>query len=100
MDECHDLPTPMQPHEYDWERTIELASQSFFGVAGLRHSALSTRKALQAAGIDRLLDKFKALNEEAGRWMIPKEHRPTCPLSGKPCPNWTCALDVCEVPDA
>jgi hypothetical protein len=28
-------------------------------------------------------------------WTVPVEHRPACPLSQKPCPSWTCLVDVC-----
>lgn len=28
-------------------------------------------------------------------WLVPPEHRPTCPVSGEPCTSWTCLVDVC-----
>ncbi len=28
-------------------------------------------------------------------WLVPPEHRPTCPLDGQPCTSWTCLVDVC-----
>lgn len=29
-------------------------------------------------------------------WLVPEEHRPTCPLTaGLPCTSWTCLVDVC-----
>ena len=28
-------------------------------------------------------------------WLVPREHRPSCPISGKPCTSWTCLVDVC-----
>lgn len=33
--------------------------------------------------------------DEMRRWLVPPEHRPTCPLSDKPCTSWTCLVDVC-----
>lgn len=33
-------------------------------------------------------------------WLVPLEHRPTCPLSGRPCTSWACLVDVCVAPDA
>ena len=40
-----------------------------------------------------LLYRFEI--QELGRWLVPPEHRPTCPVSGKPCTSWTCLVDVC-----
>lgn len=28
-------------------------------------------------------------------WIIPKSHRPSCPISNKPCTSWSCVFDVC-----
>lgn len=49
--------------------------------------------------------KFDAFAEaaelaECDPWVIPLEHRPTCPADGKPCTSWTCLVDVCEKPHA
>jgi len=31
-------------------------------------------------------------------WTVPSEHRPSCPLDGRPCTSWTCLVDVCDRP--
>lgn len=31
-------------------------------------------------------------------WLVPPDHRPTCPLNGRPCTSWTCLVDVCVDP--
>jgi hypothetical protein len=36
--------------------------------------------------------------DEMRRWLVPPEHRPICPLNGKPCTSWTCLVDVCDRP--
>lgn len=35
-----------------------------------------------------------AIGDEMRRWLVPPQHRPTCP-SGRPCTSWTCLVDVC-----
>jgi hypothetical protein len=43
---------------------------------------------------DRLATTLYRLTLET-HWIVPDSHRPTCPLSGKPCTSWTCLLDTC-----
>lgn len=35
-----------------------------------------------------------AIAEEMRRWLVPPQHRPTCP-TGRPCTSWTCLVDMC-----
>lgn len=35
-----------------------------------------------------------AIADAMKRWLVPPQHRPTCP-SGRSCTSWTCLVDVC-----
>lgn len=37
-------------------------------------------------------------DDELGRWLVPEDQRPTCPVSGQPCTSWTCLVDACSPP--
>lgn len=47
------------------------------------------------AALRRTAGELVRLTEEAERWLVPPEHRPTCPVDGEPCKSWTCLVDVC-----
>lgn len=49
----------------------------------------------------RLREAFDAAMAEVDamerdrHWIIPKSHRPTCPVSNNACTSWSCVFDVC-----
>lgn len=46
---------------------------------------------------DRVASTLYRLNIEE-KWLVPVQHRPSCPLTSRPCSSWSCLVDVCAWP--
>lgn len=56
-------------------------------------------------GFRNAMDNARRIGDEAAtllygltierHWLVPPMHRPSCPLTNKPCTSWTCLVDVC-----
>jgi hypothetical protein len=63
-------------------------------IASLALGQLDEAAAELRAVRDRLATALYAVEVDR-HWLVPRQHRPTCPLDGEPCTSWTCLVDVC-----